>query len=340
MKIAVQHIERLMKAAYMLLLVTIIALLAVITIYYVRPIVINNQSTTLAPSWKPKSMISDLPSGEEGGYQLITKTSHFIGPLASDSSMRYAGNNLTCNNCHLDAGRRIGSGSFVGVINRFPQFRGRENKIGTIEERIDGCMQRSMNGKVLPKDSREMRSMIAYMAWLSEDVPKNVEKMYKGYVKIEIPEFAADTLKGKQLYVDHCMLCHGENAEGKLKSSDIFDGYTYPPIAGGDTYNDGAGMNRVITAAQFIKGNMPFGATYDAPRLTDEEAYHIASYINVLPRPEKSNKAKDFPDLLLKPASTPYGPWADEFSPQQHKFGPFLPIIKYYKEEHDIVKSK
>ena len=30
-------------------------------------------------------------------------------------------------------------------------------------------------------------------------------------------------------------------------------GYTYPPLWGADTYNDGAGMHRVITAAEFIK---------------------------------------------------------------------------------------
>jgi thiosulfate dehydrogenase len=100
-------------------------------------------------------------------------------------------------------------------------------------------------------------------------------------------------------------------------------------------------MNRVITSAEFIKGNMPFGqATWDKPKLTDEEAFHVAGYINSFDRPKKKNKEDDYPDKKLKPVSTPYGPWVDDFSPEQHKYGPFLPIIEHYKEKYDIVKTK
>ena len=290
-------------------------------------------------------METDLPQGEEGalikyGYLLITKTSDQIGPLASDPSMRFAGNNLTCNNCHLKAGRKIGSGSFVGVTNRFPQFRGRENKFGTMEERINGCMERSMSGKVLPILGTEMQAMIAYMQWLSEDVPADIAKSYKGYVSIDIPDFVADPDKGEELYEVHCKLCHLENGAGYKIPGEQFSGYLYPPLGGKDTYNDGAGMNRVLTSAQFIKGNMPFGATHDAPIVSDTEAYHLAAYINTFDRPTKANKQVDFPDKKWKPVSTPYGPWVDNFSKEQHKFGPFPPIIEYYKKEYNLIKTK
>ena len=100
-------------------------------------------------------------------------------------------------------------------------------------------------------------------------------------------------------------------------------------------------MNRVITAAQFIKGNMPWGvATIDNPKLSDEEAYHVAAYINSFERPLKANTEADFPDRKLKPMSTPYGPYEDNFSFEQHKYGPFQPIAKYYQETYDIKKSK
>ena len=305
----------------------------------------REQPEEAALPWHPKSIESDLPVGEKGaqikfGYLLITKTSDYIGPLSKDESKKYAGNNLTCNNCHLNAGRKIGSGSFVGVFNRFPQFRGRENKTGTLKERINGCMERSMNGRKIPEDSEEMEAMVAYMEWLSSDVPAEIEKRYKGYIPVDIPPFEADPVKGKELYIQHCLHCHMENGRGEKIPGERFTGYIYPPLGGKDSYNDGAGMNRVITAAQFIKGNMPFGATYDAPRVTDEEAYHLAAYINTFERPEKSNKAADFPDKKLKPVSTPYGPWEDDFSPKQHKFGPFQPMMKYYKERYDIIKTK
>jgi thiosulfate dehydrogenase len=290
-------------------------------------------------------MQTDLPPGELGaeikyGYELITKTSNYIGPLAKNPAMQFSGNNLSCNNCHLNAGRKIGSGSFVGVFNRFPQFRGRENKMGTLEERINGCMERSMNGRVMPEDSEEMKAIIAYMEWLSKNVPDEIEKQYKGYVPIEIPDYKADPVRGAKLYRVHCRHCHQDEGAGMKTPGEEFTGYVYPPIGGRDTYNDGAGMNRVITAAQFIKGNMPFGATYDAPLLSDDEAYHIAAYINTFDRPTKPNRELDFPDKKLKPVSTPYGPWEDDFSAEQHKFGPFPPIIEYYRREYDLVKNK
>ncbi len=308
------------------------------------PHVFHKEKTPEA-SWHLKSIETDLPPGEEGakikyGYLLITNTSRNIGPLAKDEHMRFAGNNLSCNNCHLSAGRKIGSGSFVGVYHRFPQQRWRENKMGTLAERINGCMERSMNGRIMDEHSDEMQAMIAYMKWLSEDVPPEKEKLYKGYLPVEIPPFKADTIIGKSLYEQHCMVCHQANGEGVAIPGEDFSGYLYPPIAGPDSYNNGAGMTRVLTAAQFIKWNMPFGVSYENPLLSDEQAYHIAAYINSFDRPVKANLINDFPDKTRKPVSTPYGPWTDHFSPDQHKYGPFPPIIDYYKEEFGMTKTK
>jgi thiosulfate dehydrogenase len=304
----------------------------------------HNKKQTEA-SWRIRNIETDLPEGKAGeivkyGYELITKTTEYIGPLAKDKKMRFAGNNLSCNNCHLNAGRKIGSGSFMGVFNRFPQFRPRENKMGTLEERINGCMERSMNGKAMDENSFEMQAMIAYMEWLSEGIPEDQEKLYKGYLAIEIPEYSADTIKGRELYEIHCIACHKIDGSGTRALGSDFKGYLYPPVGGEDSYNDGAGMNRVITAAQFLKGNMPFGATVDDPLLTDDQSYHLAAYINTFTRPTKTNREEDFPDKSRKPVSTPYGPWVDSFSPDQHKFGPFPPIIEFYKKEYNLTKSK
>ncbi|GGG98325.1 hypothetical protein GCM10011416_15530 [Polaribacter pacificus] len=307
------------------------------------PLPIESTESTIATSWSLKSL-AEIPKDQAGakiryGYELIINTAELIGPRAKDASLRYAGNNLACNNCHLDAGRKIGSGSFVGVSNRFPQFRGRENKIGNLEERINGCLERSMNGRTMSEDAKEMQAMIAYMDWLSQDVPEDIEKKYKGYVSIKLPNEAADPSIGKQLYTKKCTVCHQTNGEGIPKGEGLA-GYLYPPLGGHDTYNDGAGMHRVITAAEFLKANMPFGATYDAPQLSDTEAYHLAAYINTFTRPEKSNKTADFPDKKLKPVSTPYGPWVDSFSQKQHQFGPFQPIMDFYQKEYQLVKKK
>lgn len=295
-------------------------------------------------NWEPRNAQTDLGTSPRDnlvkyGYDIITETSKHIGPLAPEIKSRLAGNNLSCQSCHLDAGRKSGSASFVGVANRFPQFRGRENKIGSLIERVNGCMERSMDGEVLPEGSLEMQAIIAYMEWLSEDVPTERESEFKGFAKVELPNEAADPVRGKAIYTKHCQTCHMEDGQGQRPSAT--EKHVYPPLWGTDTYNHGAGMHRVITAAQFIKGNMPFlQATLEKPVLTDEEAYHVAAYINSFGRPQKSNPETDFPDKKLKPVSTPYGPWEDQFAPQQHKYGPFQPMMEWYEKELGIKKSK
>ncbi|OEK03989.1 c-type cytochrome [Roseivirga misakiensis] len=320
-----------------------ILVLMLLIVLWVNPALIS--SNRVSPEdWRPRDAKTDLGTSPRDnlvkyGYEIITETSKHIGPMAPKVNVRYAGNNLSCQSCHLEAGRKTGSASFVGVANRFPQFRGRENKMGNLIERVNGCMERSMNGKVLPDNSLEMQAIIAYMEWLSENVPKDKEAQYKGFAKLEIPNKKADVNTGKALYIKHCQTCHMDNGQGQRPSEN--DKYLYPPLWGKDSYNHGAGMHRVITAAQFIKGNMPYlEATLDNPVLTDEEAYHVAAYINSFQRPQKANPEVDFPDKKLKPVSTPYGPWVDEFSPDQHKYGPFQPIMAWYEKELGIKKSK
>lgn len=287
--------------------------------------------------------VQGLPPSPENdlvklGYDIVRNTSRHLGPDQPDKAKAYAGNRLACVNCHLDAGTRPFAMPLIGVVRRFPQYRGREDKIGTIEERINGCMERSMNGRMMPEDSREMRAMIAYMEWLGRYTPADGKIGGQGMVPLEIPERAVDLQHGSRVFHRHCVSCHGENGQG-LKAPDG-SGYTYPPLWGADSYNNGAGMTRVLTAASFIKGNMPFGATYDRPVLSDEEAYDVAGFINQQLRPEKPNREDDFPDLIKKPVSTPYGPYADPFPGKQHQMGPFQPIMEYYKAEYHITKSK
>ncbi|PTX43712.1 thiosulfate dehydrogenase [Christiangramia gaetbulicola] len=272
------------------------------------------------------------------GFELFTNTAKYLGPSNGKEEMIYSGNNLACNNCHLNAGTKPYSGMLIGVIKRFPQFRGRENKIGTIEDRINGCMERSMNGKELPPNGKEMKAFVAYMNWLSRHAPEDGKVEGMGYARIEIPDRAVDLEKGEKLFLKKCASCHGQDGQGiPLKYN---PGYLYPPLWGEDTYNNGAGMTRVITAAEFIKTNMPYGASFNDPELTDEESYDLAGYINQKERPVKSNPEFDFPDLKKKPVSTPYPPYADPFPVSQHQLGPFQPIMDYYQKEYGITKIK
>lgn len=334
----------LLSKMILLLMVMIVVVFGIIVAHRIDPSFFYQEKEVAGP-WAPRNIETDLPKGKKGqlikyGYLLVTESPRYMGPMVKNHNMIYAGNNLACKNCHLQNGTQAGSGSWVGVTNRFPQFRARENKMGTIQDRINGCMERSMNGRKLPEDSKQMEAIVAYMEWLSEDVPKEREAEFTGFPSIKLPEVAADPGLGKTVYVRECQVCHGEDGQG-IKFADVTKGYQYPPVWGMDSYNHGAGMNRVITAAEFIKGNMPFGqASWDNPKLTDEEAYHVAAYINSFERPLKENTEADFPDVKLKPMSTPYGPWADTFPAEQHKYGPYQPIMQYYKEKYNITKKR
>jgi len=126
-------------------------------------------------------------------------------------------------------------------------------------------------------------------------------------------------------------VCHGRDGSGLPASADPRRGYVFPPLWGDDSYNNGAGMTRVITASRFIKAKMPFGK----PDLTDDEAFDVAAFINNQPRPILSADKldRDYPDRATKPVDSPYPPYADPFTVDQHRFGPFPPIEAFYKKK-------
>ncbi len=328
---------------FRILLIGVLALFLGFVVYLAKPELFNFSKST-PEEWNPRDVEAEmaagfLPQEIQYGYQLLSETQKYLGPQATDPEMRYSGNNMACTSCHLQGGNQAGSASWVGVTERYPNFRGRSNAMGSIEDRINGCLERSMNGKMLDTKSKPMKAMVAYMEWLAEGMPKEKMDYYAGFTSLKIPDVAVDLEYGKQIYAKECMVCHQDDGQG-VKNSDFSLGYEFPPLWGEDSYNDGAGMHRVLTAAAFIKANMPFGeATKDNPKLSDEEAFHVAGYINSIARPEKSNKENDFPDRKLKSVSTPYGPWADDFSAEQHKLGPFPPIIAYYKEKYNLNKK-
>jgi thiosulfate dehydrogenase len=276
--------------------------------------------------------IGALPNNANGrlvrrGRDLITATYAHIGPEVADRSKRFAGNNLACGNCHLQAGTKKFGVPLFGLFGEFPLYSARLGAQITIEERLNSCMTRSMNGRPLPVAAPEMQAMVAYIKFLSTGVAPGQRLPGLGVGKMPELDRAADPARGKAGYATACVACHGPNGAGIRRSLPTTDlGYMVPPLWGGDSFNDGAGMARLITAANFLHFNMPHGVDYTNPQLSPEQAWDIAAYVISQPRPHKAGLDKDFPDRLEKPVDTPYGPYADGFSEQQHKYGPFAPI--------------
>jgi thiosulfate dehydrogenase len=286
---------------------------------------------TLQKSWIVPE-IDKLPYDDWGrtvryGRDLVAKTASLIGPEVSDTTHRFAGNNLNCQSCHLDAGTREFGLPFVGVFADFPNYRARSGTVGTIEDRIQGCMIRSMNGKPLPADSPELTAIVAYLKFLSSDRPVGAPTPGRGPGRMPELMRPADPSHGRELYAANCAACHGDDGLGQ-RAGAVGDaqGYTTPPVWGSDSFNDGAGMTRLINAANFIHNNMPNGTTWQSPALSEADAWDVAAFIDSQPRPHKPQLDRDFPNRQQKPVDTPYGPYADDLDPAQHKFGPFQPI--------------
>ena len=277
--------------------------------------------------------VAALPDNAYGrqvrlGRTLITKTYAYIGPFVADPAKRYAGNDLACSDCHLEAGTKTSGLPLVGLYGDFPRYSVRSGREISIEDRINSCMTRSMNGRRLAVDAPAMQALAAYVKFLSSNVPADKRLPYDRSGQIPELDRAADLIHGKVVYVRVCLGCHqGDGAGIAANLKALVSGYVVPPLWGKGSFNDGAGMARIITLANFVYANMPPGVTHAAPVLSSVEAWDVAAYVKSQRRPTKPELTRDFSaDLLAKPVDAPYGPYADHFSEAQHKYGPFMPI--------------
>jgi len=276
--------------------------------------------------------VSSLPDDPYGrlvryGKELTDRTFAYIGPEVKNAKMRFSGNNLACASCHQASATKKFAIPWVGAHATFPQYRAREDEISTLQERVNGCMERSMAGKVLPLDSREMKAFITYMHFLSKDVPVGGKVEGQGLPPFNVPNRRADTVAGNTVYQEKCASCHGAEGAGvRAGAPGSATGYTFPPLWGKDSFNNGAGMGRLLFASSFIKTNMPLGAQHGQPQLTDDQAYDVAAFVLSKPRPVKAHTERDFPARWNKPVDAPFPPYVDGAPEDQHKFGPFGPL--------------
>jgi thiosulfate dehydrogenase len=297
-------------------------------------VALSISSTAKSQSALPWTMpeVSALPRDARGqlireGRDLMLATYAHIGPNVADVAKRFAGNNLACTNCHLAGGTKKFGLPLFGIYNDFPAYSARTGGPISIEDRINSCTTRSMNGRAMPNDAPEMRALVAYVEFLSTSVPPGQQLPGLGAGKMKELTRPADPERGRAVYVSSCAACHNTDGTGILRDRGAPQlGYMMPPLWGPGSYNDGAGMARLINFANFVHFTMPHGADYLNPQLTIEQAWDVAAYVLSQPRPQRAGLAKDFPDLLNKPVDAPYGPYADGFSEKQHKYGPFAPI--------------
>ena len=213
------------------------------------------------------------------GYRLVSQTFAVIGPEVSDPAKRFAGNNLSCQNCHLDGGTNRTGLPLVGVFKTYPKFNERDKRVLSLPERLNDCMTRSMNGQPLPDDSREMKALVAFMRFIGEPAPV-------ASPPAPLPPQPADAARGAVVFTTVCAACHQPNGLGqRMGSSSEARGYVFPPLWGPDSFNDGAGMDQPQRAAAFIRHNMPRGVDPQNLQLSLQQAWDVAAYLKTQPRP-------------------------------------------------------
>lgn len=267
------------------------------------------------------------------GEELIKHTAVYLGPHGTVSQTT---NGLNCQNCHLDAGTKVFGNNYGSVASLYPKFRARSGAIENIYKRVNDCVQRSLNGKELDTNSKEMLAIEAYIVFLGSNVEKGEKAKGSGLKDIVYLERASDPKKGAEVYTLYCERCHQANGQGEMNANGTE--FTYPALWGNHSYSDGAGLFRVSNFAKYVKCNMPFEVTYQTPVLSDEEAYDVAAFVNSQPRPH-FDISNDWPDISLKPIDHPFGPYADKFSEGQHKYGPYEPIAALQKKR-EFAKAK
>ncbi len=232
----------------------------------------------------------ELISGDQRGEQI--RLGYKIVVDTQDYGRPYVGNRLNCTNCHLDAGMNPNTASFVGISRLYPEYRARADRQMSLADRIGECFERSMNGTAPPPDSSKLQAVVAYIEWLSQNVPPGSTVPWRGIPRLT-SNHVPDPVNGKKQFATKCVFCHGADGQGTMAA---------PPLWGPHSYNIAAGMARVSVAASFIKSNMPRGWGWT---LTDDEAYDVAAYVNSQPRPDFPGKQHDWPKGG-KPVDVPY----------------------------------
>jgi len=157
------------------------------------------------------------------------------------------------------------------------------------------CFQRSMNGSAPPADSKIMQALTAYYQWISKGIPIYAEVPWIGLPEAEMPkDHKPDLASGETVYKNVCARCHGAEGQGTPIA---------PAVWGQDSYNDGAGMNRVSTFSTFVWRFMPKAS----PSLTKEQAIDVAAFVHGKPRPHYAKSG-------AKPAVEPAGKLADKLA--------------------------
>ena len=212
---------------------------------------------------RPEDAPEDIREGVMLGYHILMDTQTY--------AKQYVGNKLNCRNCHFNAGRERNTLSLVGVAVKYPMYRERQKYVTDLVTRTQGCFERSMNGKALPPEGKEMQAIMAYYHWISKGLPMYADVPWLGLKKLK-SEHKPDPVAGKQIFAQVCARCHGDDGLGTAIA---------PPMWGPESFNDGAGMHKMKNFSAFTHHFMP----KNSPTLSVDQSLDVSAYATSQPRP-------------------------------------------------------
>ena len=215
--------------------------------------------------------LDDYYSNVVYGYEIVTDSQRHAS--------RYVGNALNCSSCHLQAGTQKDALP-LNVAGMYPKWRAKNGKRNGIGLRIRECFLYSTDGIMPPEDAPEVLAVSAYVSYLSQGEVMGAEPEGRGVPTLPDTGYDPNPASGRLVYLQQCASCHGEQGQGVGVA---------PPVWGLESFNRGAGMHGIETAAGFIWANMPLG---QGRSLTQQQALDVAAYINLQIRPADPRESR------------------------------------------------
>jgi len=184
----------------------------------------------------------------------------FVNTRQHPEAKRHVGNGQNCANCHLGGGMAANSAPHVGRLGIYPKYRGKNDHVNTMDERIRGCFTYSMNAGSSeaggpPKPDSQLLERHAVIHVLDGQGAPSAKTCPGAAIAVSIsrrtvtpsPAGSPSTRPSAPSVTPRTAA-----ASSPPTAKQIF------PPCGEKAFNWGAGMHRINTAAGFIKYNMPW----------------------------------------------------------------------------------
>ena len=222
---------------------------------------------------------ADIPNDSLGAS---IKRGLYLLRFTPESLPAYATTRMRCTSCHQNDGLKASAAPLSGSYARFPKYMPRSGTVIALTDRVNYCFTRSLAGNAIPVGSREMVDILAYLAFISHDVPVGRKTAgTDGLISMKVT-LVGDTTRGRDVFEKTCVVCHLKDGGGNGP---------IPALWGPMSYSIGASMAREERAASFIWHNMPQSAP---GTLTPQQAFDLSAFINAHPRPDSPGKESDW----------------------------------------------